>query len=297
MTLLSAVASKGPLWGLGLSVGILEILLGFWASQQYYAARAALILIWVGFMALFRGIGEIVLAFTCARKRRSDMATGDDDAAAEVERLRSENERAPSRGRARSAGCSGTRIRAVAAVVAVFFAVASFAVGLPGAWARRTLTNTDTYLSVVGPLASDPAVQEALAREITTAVFTAVDVAGAAHRGPDREGADSSCSLPARSRSRCRRSCRTRCRRSSRATSSARSGSGEPNRAAEARRGAPRRHEVLQVQNGEVVLNYLPLVNQALAGRVGHIERLAQPADHPARRSPPTWCPPTRSRS
>jgi uncharacterized membrane protein HdeD (DUF308 family) len=51
------------LWGLGLAVGILEILLGFWASQQYYPARAALILIWVGFFALFRGIGEIILAF------------------------------------------------------------------------------------------------------------------------------------------------------------------------------------------------------------------------------------------
>ena len=51
------------LWGLGLAVGILEVLLGFWASQQYYPARAALILIWVGFFALFRGIGEIILAF------------------------------------------------------------------------------------------------------------------------------------------------------------------------------------------------------------------------------------------
>jgi uncharacterized membrane protein HdeD (DUF308 family) len=51
------------LWGLGLTVGILEVLLGFWASQQYYPARAALILIWVGFAALFRGIGEIILAF------------------------------------------------------------------------------------------------------------------------------------------------------------------------------------------------------------------------------------------
>ena len=29
------------LWGLGLAVGILEVLLGFWASQQYYPARAA----------------------------------------------------------------------------------------------------------------------------------------------------------------------------------------------------------------------------------------------------------------
>ena len=51
------------LWGLGLAVGILEVLLGFWASQQFYPARAVLILIWVGFFALFRGIGEIVLAF------------------------------------------------------------------------------------------------------------------------------------------------------------------------------------------------------------------------------------------
>jgi uncharacterized membrane protein HdeD (DUF308 family) len=51
------------LWWLGLIVGILEVLLGFWASQQFYPARAVLILIWVGFFALFRGITEIVLAF------------------------------------------------------------------------------------------------------------------------------------------------------------------------------------------------------------------------------------------
>lgn len=52
-----------PLWGLGLAVGIFEVALGFWASQQYYPARAALIIIWVGFAAMFRGIGEIVTAF------------------------------------------------------------------------------------------------------------------------------------------------------------------------------------------------------------------------------------------
>ena len=50
-----------------MAVGILEILLGFWASQQYYAPRATLILVWVGFMALFRGIGEIVFAFELRR--------------------------------------------------------------------------------------------------------------------------------------------------------------------------------------------------------------------------------------
>jgi uncharacterized membrane protein HdeD (DUF308 family) len=63
-----------PLWGLGLVVGILELLLGFWASQQYYPARAALILVWVGFFALFRGIGQIVLAFGVRKEERVMMA-------------------------------------------------------------------------------------------------------------------------------------------------------------------------------------------------------------------------------
>ena len=55
------------LWGLGLLAGILELILGFWASQQFFPARAALILIWVGFLALFRGVSEIVLAFQIRR--------------------------------------------------------------------------------------------------------------------------------------------------------------------------------------------------------------------------------------
>jgi uncharacterized membrane protein HdeD (DUF308 family) len=51
------------MWWLGLVVGILEILLGFWASQQYRPVQGALLLIWIGFFALFRGISEIVIAF------------------------------------------------------------------------------------------------------------------------------------------------------------------------------------------------------------------------------------------
>jgi hypothetical protein len=46
------------------------VLLGFWASQQFFQARAALILIWVGFFALFRGFGEIVMAFAVRRAGR-----------------------------------------------------------------------------------------------------------------------------------------------------------------------------------------------------------------------------------
>ena len=50
-------------WWLGMVAGILEILIGFWASQQLVRDRAALLIIWVGLLALFRGITEIVLAF------------------------------------------------------------------------------------------------------------------------------------------------------------------------------------------------------------------------------------------
>jgi uncharacterized membrane protein HdeD (DUF308 family) len=50
-------------WWLGLVAGILELVLGFWASQQLFPARGALLLLWVGFFALFRGISEIVIAF------------------------------------------------------------------------------------------------------------------------------------------------------------------------------------------------------------------------------------------
>jgi hypothetical protein len=41
--------------------------LGFWASQQFFAPRALLIITWVGFSALLRGVGEIVLAFEVRR--------------------------------------------------------------------------------------------------------------------------------------------------------------------------------------------------------------------------------------
>jgi uncharacterized membrane protein HdeD (DUF308 family) len=54
-------------WWLGLVTGILELLLGFWASQQLFPARAALILIWVGFLALLRGITEIAMALQIRR--------------------------------------------------------------------------------------------------------------------------------------------------------------------------------------------------------------------------------------
>jgi len=76
--IVAAVLSRdtNEVWWLGLIVGIIELLLGFWASQQYYPARAALILLWVGFFALFRGITEIVTAFQVRAVGRELAAEG-----------------------------------------------------------------------------------------------------------------------------------------------------------------------------------------------------------------------------
>lgn len=59
----AATNRTNHIWWLGLAVGVLEVALGFWASQQYFPARAVLILLWAGFYAMFRGISEVVLAF------------------------------------------------------------------------------------------------------------------------------------------------------------------------------------------------------------------------------------------
>ena len=50
--------------------GILEILIGFWAAQQYLRVQGALLLLWVGLFALFRGISEIVVAFELRQAQR-----------------------------------------------------------------------------------------------------------------------------------------------------------------------------------------------------------------------------------
>jgi uncharacterized membrane protein HdeD (DUF308 family) len=65
LDLVTSVSSReiNPAWWLGLIAGVVEILLGFWVSQQEFPARAVLLLIWVGFFALFRGFSDILLAF------------------------------------------------------------------------------------------------------------------------------------------------------------------------------------------------------------------------------------------
>ena len=60
-----------PAWWLGMVAGILEILIGFWAAQQYLRVQGALLLLFVGLFAVFRGISEIVIAFELRHAQRS----------------------------------------------------------------------------------------------------------------------------------------------------------------------------------------------------------------------------------
>jgi uncharacterized membrane protein HdeD (DUF308 family) len=73
LDIIAAVMTKdvNTSWWLGLVTGILELILGFWASQQAFPARGALLLLWVGFFALFRGISEIVISFEVRSRQRA----------------------------------------------------------------------------------------------------------------------------------------------------------------------------------------------------------------------------------
>ena len=68
------------------------------------------------------------------------------------------------------------RLAKVTAAICLILAVVLFAVAVPAAWARRTVLDTDRYVATVGPLAQDAAVQEYLARTVTEQLFTALQV-------------------------------------------------------------------------------------------------------------------------
>lgn len=103
------------------------------------------------------------------------MGADEQDLEAELEAVRKERDELKQR-----ADAAGTRkrsrTRGAITVILVVLTILTFAVGVGGAWARRTVMVTDRYVATVGPLASDPAVQEYLARTITDEVFQALDV-------------------------------------------------------------------------------------------------------------------------
>ena len=105
--------------------------------------------------------------------------SSDDKDLSDVERLREERDRLRKQvEEMQDRPAKRARVRRIVAPIIVVLTVIAFAGGVAGAWASRTVLDTDRYVATVGPLAEDPAVQEFLARTITTQVFQALDVQG-----------------------------------------------------------------------------------------------------------------------
>jgi uncharacterized membrane protein HdeD (DUF308 family) len=75
-----ALRDRSPYWGITLASGVLTVLLAVWVSTSdrvwTLGARAGFILLWVGFMAIFRGASDIALAFELRRLGRGVQALG-----------------------------------------------------------------------------------------------------------------------------------------------------------------------------------------------------------------------------
>ncbi|HKO85384.1 MAG TPA: hypothetical protein VJ140_12675, partial [Actinomycetota bacterium] len=112
------------------------------------------------------------------------------DERAELERLRSENAalRAQS-GRGGAADQDTVRLpsgrsaarqrwRTVVATLLIVVACVLAPLSVVAVWTRNQVTNTDRYVATVSPLASDPAIQNAIADQITAQVFTYIDIRG-----------------------------------------------------------------------------------------------------------------------
>ena len=107
---------------------------------------------------------------------------------AELQRLRAEV--ATLRSQAQQAGVAGSgrsvavgrgarqRWRTIVATLLIVVACVLAPLSVVAIWTRNQVTNTDRYVATVTPLASDPAIQNAIADQITAQVFTYIDIKG-----------------------------------------------------------------------------------------------------------------------
>jgi hypothetical protein len=80
----------------------------------------------------------------------------------------------------RPAAGAGTRRRWRTIVASLLIVVACVLAPLSvvAVWTRNQVTDTNRYVATVSPLASDPAIQAAIADQITAQVFRYIDVQG-----------------------------------------------------------------------------------------------------------------------
>lgn len=95
----------------------------------------------------------------------------------DVERLKRERDELAQRVE-QLEGSKRSKSRTVIAVLLVVLSILSLAAAVPGTWTRRTLRDTDRYVETVSEVAAQPEVQAYLATQITDSTFEALDVQG-----------------------------------------------------------------------------------------------------------------------
>jgi hypothetical protein len=99
-------------------------------------------------------------------------------------KLRQQNQRGA--GRAAQAGrATRQRWRTILAALLIVIACVLAPLSVVAVWTKNQVTNTDRYLRTMAPLASEPAIQRALADRITAKIFANVDVKGLTDQAVD----------------------------------------------------------------------------------------------------------------
>jgi hypothetical protein len=98
---------------------------------------------------------------------------------AEVASLRSRLRQQDQHDKGRAAAAERTvqqRWRTIVGTLLIVVACVLAPLSVVAVWTKNQVTNTDRYVRTMAPLASEPAIQHALADRITARIFTAVDV-------------------------------------------------------------------------------------------------------------------------
>jgi hypothetical protein len=97
---------------------------------------------------------------------------------AEVSRLRAQNEAPDGGGALDARSPSRGRWRTIVATLLIVVGCVLAPLAVVAVWSSNQVTDTDRYVETVSPLASEPAIQAAMADKITEQVFTYIDVEG-----------------------------------------------------------------------------------------------------------------------